>query len=150
MGWPVWSDDKYEIYENKDALPRAFLVYEYVVAELDEQILDILFSDEFPIGRRVVLEENPSVDRDGMTVCAGNPPEQVTVDVKKYTPNTIFIFVDTPCPGILFLSDNYYPGWSATVNDSPATILRADYSFRAVSIPAGKSDVEFSYARWYY
>ena len=150
FGSPVWSDDQYEIYENKDALPRAFLVYEYVVAELDEQILDILFSDEFPIGRRVVLEENPSVDRDGMTVCAGNPPEQVTVDVKKYTPNTIFIFVDTPCPGILFLSDNYYPGWSATVNDSPATILRADYSFRAVSIPAGKSDVEFSYARWYY
>jgi hypothetical protein len=37
------------------------------------------------------------------------------------------------------------PGWSATVNGEPAPIHRADYNFRAVSLPAGRSTVCFSY-----
>jgi len=43
------------------------------------------------------------------------------------------------------LLDTYFPGWIATVNGQPAKIYQADYNFRAVQLPAGKSTVSFSY-----
>jgi len=48
-------------------------------------------------------------------------------------------------PGFLHLTDQYFPGWRATVNGTPAPILRANFLFRAVEVPAGDSLVEFRY-----
>lgn len=49
-------------------------------------------------------------------------------------------------PATLVLLDRWYPGWRVTVDGQPAELLRANGVFRAVSIPAGQSDVEFRYA----
>ena len=47
--------------------------------------------------------------------------------------------------GFLVVSDQEYPGWSATVNGVAAPVLRANYVFRAVRVPAGGALVEFHY-----
>ena len=48
--------------------------------------------------------------------------------------------------GFLLLADQYADGWRATVNGMPSEILRANFVFRAVEVPAGTSRVEFVYA----
>src|SRR3989344_412204 len=48
-------------------------------------------------------------------------------------------------PKLLFLSDNYYPGWKAQVDDEETQILRANYTFRAVPLIAGEHVVRFYY-----
>ena len=53
--------------------------------------------------------------------------------------------MSAPARGFLYLADQYFPGWRATVNGAPAPILRANYAFRAVEVPAGTSTVEFRY-----
>jgi uncharacterized membrane protein YfhO len=60
-----------------------------------------------------------------------------------YTPNEIVIKTSSNSTALLFLSDNYYPGWKASVNGKNSKIYRADYSFRAVIVPKGDSVVEF-------
>ena len=74
--------------------------------------------------------------------------EQPTGSAKivSYTPNKIVIEAITNSPALLFLSDNHYPGWKATVNGDSSKIYRADYSFRSVIVPKGESVVEFEYS----
>jgi len=55
------------------------------------------------------------------------------------------ITVTNDCPGLLVLSDQYLPGWSATVNGHAAHIYPTDIAVRGVPVPAGVSTVEFRY-----
>ena len=49
-------------------------------------------------------------------------------------------------PNIVFvLTDQWYPGWEATVDDTPVEVLRADTVFRAVCVPEGQHTVTFRY-----
>lgn len=51
--------------------------------------------------------------------------------------------------GIFLFRDAWYPGWSVTVNGEPAELLRANLVFKAVEIPAGQSEIVFSYRSQY-
>jgi uncharacterized membrane protein YfhO len=55
------------------------------------------------------------------------------------------IRVHAPQRGFLFLADQYYDGWRANVNGAPAPILRGNYAYRLIEVPAGDSLVEFRY-----
>ena len=48
--------------------------------------------------------------------------------------------------GYVVLSDTHYPGWRVYVDGEPRPLLRADYLFRAVAVPAGTHKVSFEYA----
>ena len=43
-------------------------------------------------------------------------------------------------------TDTWYPGWTATLDGAPAEILRADFLFRGVVLPAGQHEVSMTYA----
>jgi uncharacterized membrane protein YfhO len=46
---------------------------------------------------------------------------------------------------LVFFSVPWEKGWSATVNGTPAEIVKVNVGFMAVKVPAGKADVRFSY-----
>ncbi len=60
-------------------------------------------------------------------------------------PNRLDIQVSSPADGWLVVSDAWYPGWRAWVDGKETRILRADYLFRAVAVPAGKHQVVLAY-----
>jgi uncharacterized membrane protein YfhO len=57
----------------------------------------------------------------------------------------VVIEVDSPCPGLLILTDLFYPGWTARVNGRKATVHPTDIAFRGVMLGSGHSTVEFEY-----
>jgi uncharacterized membrane protein YfhO len=61
------------------------------------------------------------------------------------SPNVVTVPVSLERPGWVVLADTYYPGWFAYVDGEPATLLRADYAFRAVGVGAGDHVVTFQY-----
>lgn len=149
QGWayPVWKntnryqriyqDDKFELYKNTEAMPRAALFYNYKIVKDKEKILRTFYSPDFDFRKKVILEEGiPGFLQQQQEV-------KGTAEIVYYSPNMIRINVRTSSSAILFLSDNDYPTWKVSVNGKEEKIYRADYTFRAVVIPAGKSVVEF-------
>ena len=51
----------------------------------------------------------------------------------------------TTAPALLVISNNHYPGWTATVSGEPAPIYRANYVSMAVLVPAGRNEVELRF-----
>ena len=43
------------------------------------------------------------------------------------------------------LSENYFPGWQATLDGRPVKILKANFTYRAVFVPPGIHAVDFEY-----
>lgn len=68
-----------------------------------------------------------------------------TVRFVRDDPEHIVLDVEAPARGFLLLADQHSPGWRASVDGAPATIRRANYTFRLIEVPAGASRVEFRY-----
>jgi hypothetical protein len=88
-------------------------------------------------------------DEDQKPVCEAQGSAEVQwVDE---TPNTIYLQIQAGEPGWLVLADTWYPGWKATIDRVETPVLRANYLFRAVQVPAGTHQVVFSYRPlWFY
>ena len=65
--------------------------------------------------------------------------------VDAYHRNSVTLIVDAPRPGLVYAAESYFDGWTATINGSPVKIMPANYAFRAVEVPAGRSRIEFHY-----
>lgn len=132
----IYQDEKYEILENKNTFARAFTVSSYEVISDKQKIIDALTTDSINLKSKIVLEEKIKEEP-----TAG----EAKTTILRYTPNVVEILVETHGPKILFVSDPYDSGWQATVNGKKEKIYRANYAFRAVLVPDGKSTVKFYY-----
>lgn len=135
---PVFEDKSVVILENKNVLPRAILVTRWEETGADE-ILEKLITPDFPAKEIVLLEEN----FDDFEQSLANFSD---VRYLEYGPQGSKIMVKTQNPGFLFVSESWYPGWKAFVDGQKERILKANYAFRAVPVPAGEHIVEFIYS----
>jgi len=139
----VFRGRQYSVYRNSGLLPRAYLVSDYLVAK-DSAILDILKSPEYEPEATVILEKEPSVS--GLK--RGLP--MVPAEIIKYSANEVVCGIETPYPGFLVLADNWHPDWKVFVDGKEQELYRADYTFRAVYVPAGDHEVVFKYISPYF
>ena len=75
-------------------------------------------------------------------------PLGITTKVTRYDPGHIALDLSAPAPAgaALVVSENYYPGWTARVNDRDAApVVRADYTFIGVPLPAGATRVSLDF-----
>jgi Bacterial membrane protein YfhO len=134
----VYADADVKILENDQAFSRAWVVHSAVQMDAEEALRQLATGAIDP--RRTAVLEKPAPP-------LGDSPlatDQATIT--QYTADTVRLDVDTGAPGLLVLSDAYYPAWQARVDGSPTEVYVADGALRAVAIPAGRHSVEFQYA----
>jgi hypothetical protein len=132
------SEVKLRLYRLENTLERAYFVSGVRRAKSSAEALSNLLDPAFPIRDAVILEDPRVADRAGQHPAA-------EVKLINYGSESVFCETISEVPGYLVLLDSYYPGWVCSVDGREVSILRANYCFRAVEVPAGRHNVEFRY-----
>ena len=109
---------EYSIYENRRALPRAWLARE-VLPVTDGALVDAAFGSRLRDGRTFEPGEVALVD-EGQAPAAAYPDGERRVRVESIEDGRIRLAVASAHGGFLVLSEAYYPGWQARIGDGPA------------------------------
>lgn len=128
------------LYENVEAMPRAYAVSSSIVSQDPERILEQLSSPDFNAQSTAILGPGEGVQR--QTAGAGAPGD---VSITDRGPNALTLHARMPAPGFVVLLDRFDPNWQATVDGVPAPIYRGNLLFRAVAVDAGQHKIRFIY-----
>ena len=130
-----------KLYENRNFLPRAFLIRNYQVLESGQEFAKAFHDPAFDPQQTLLLEKEPQ----GYLALKDQPAAphlQPAVKVATYENNRMILEVSTPEATFLFMSEAYYPGWKAYVDGREEEILQANYVFRAIPVGPGSHRVE--------
>ena len=127
-------------------LPRAFMVTDYQILDR-EDILNFMTGPSFDPRKTLVFE------KDGLTESPPRYPARRSdasgvFELTIYRPDAMVIETQANEPGYLFVSEIFYPGWKAFIDGQPTRILRGNYLFRVVEIPAGRHQVLLEFDPW--
>lgn len=133
------------VYENTNALPRAFRVRGVEPSPSVDAALGRL-GDGFDF-RRAALVETAEVltAQRALGGAAIDGDDAGTAEIQAETPGSVTIATTGTTPGLLVLADLAYPGWRAEIDGAPAPVLTVDGVFRGVVVPAGSHVVTYRY-----
>jgi hypothetical protein len=125
------------VYRNANAGPRAFVTGSMAIVP-DALAVDRLIAAEHdPVQALLAEPLPPDIVLD--------PAAEGTVQWHARGVDELRLEVMSTAPALLVVMDNYYPAWRAQVGGEAVPIVRANYAFRAVPIPAGRHEVVLRY-----
>ncbi len=117
----VFQEGETRVYENMNVLPRAFILPDYQdVSEMNQ------LSMAFEVTNQNIRH---------------------TAQITSYEENEVELTVEDDQGGMLVLADVYYPGWSVTIDGSPAELKPMFHALRGTIIPSGRHEVIYRYSQ---
>ncbi|MCI0343707.1 MAG: YfhO family protein, partial [Planctomycetales bacterium] len=132
------------LYRNRRALPRARLVGAFEEVSGFAGAARRVREPGFPHAERILLDPaEAAAHREALGSLDPAAARAGRATLVRDAGDAVLVETDAPGPTLLVLADSFYPGWEATVDGSPAPLLRANGAFRAVPVPAGRHEVAF-------
>jgi hypothetical protein len=139
---PVTQLDQRTLYHYDRTLTKYYTVSSGVAAQSEDAAWQLIQQPEFDPAQVVVLEGAPAPRT---TPAAHGQASALPVRVLREEATAIRLFAQRNTPGYLVLTKPYYLGWKAKVNGAAVPVMRANYAFSAIPLPAGASTIEFYY-----
>ncbi|MBK8101118.1 MAG: hypothetical protein IPK26_28885 [Planctomycetes bacterium] len=130
------------LYERSTALPRAFVVDTLRVLPDDEAVLAAMIDPTFAPARTALMTQ---ADAPAVRPAVSPEARGRTVRFAADTPTSLELDVGDGPAGWLVLTDNFVPGWSATIGGAATALLRGNHCQRVLGLPAGGCTVRFEY-----
>lgn len=149
----VYENELARVYQNTRVLPRAFLVPRVVQVENADEANQIVhrgvFGDGEPfVPTQVALVEAPvGLTWSGDAMDSGRVVSlaPLTATIVSARPGRMEVRAGADEDAFLVYSENYFPGWHASVDGEPAAVYRTDGTLLGVPIPAGEHSVTLTF-----
>jgi hypothetical protein len=158
--WTASHD--FRVLRNNQELPRAWIVHS---ARIIPTLTGSAQDDGWKLMQEMIycndLWRSPNLrvfdprvfawmDRDtlrGITryLPASDPRPTETVKVAYPNPQRVELEATLNLPGLVILSDVYYPGWELTIDDRPARINKVNRLMRGAAVDQGKHRLVYAY-----
>ncbi|HEY0971923.1 MAG TPA: YfhO family protein [Gemmatimonadales bacterium] len=111
----------------------------------DEAVLATVREPAFDVRTVALFDTSAAVQ--GVELTRLPDPLDLPVEVTSYEPGRIGLRLSAPAPAgaALVASENYYPGWTATVDGREVATARADYTLIGVPLPEGAREVTLTF-----
>lgn len=144
VDWQLVSTDcALDIYVRKERPIERVYAVNTVEAVPPEQSFEAVQNPDFqPLEKAIIL------DRDYDTIANPLSDKLLIYDaqITQDNFNKITINVTTSTSALVILSEPYYPGWIATVNDQPTPVFRVNHGVRGVLVGEGEQHIIFEYS----
>jgi hypothetical protein len=134
---PVLVDGETTVYENRQFLPRAFLVEDVRTVPTR--------ADAFEQLPTVDVAHTVLIESDVMPTALSGGPVDGGVIIESRRAGRMTLTVQSSREALLLYSEAWAPGWHATVDGGPVQVVRVDGALLGVVVPAGSSQVIFNY-----
>ena len=139
---PLVYQGEVNIYKMPFFIPRVFVAHQVEYASSPEQATDRINALGPEIANRVILEKE--IPERYMHIGTYRDIDS-SASIIEYKVNQVVIEAQSQKPGILVLTDVFYPGWKAYVDGKPTEVFRVDGLVRGVLLEKGRHTVMFRY-----
>lgn len=131
----LFEEGQTKIYENKNVLPRAFFPRQVKKIENEKQVLEKLMDKKTDISK-IAYSQDIEFESQNLSTSA---------QIIKYSDQGLSIKTSTNIQAPLFISNVFYPGWKAFLDNREVPIGKMNYMFQSVNIPEGIHLLELKY-----
>jgi hypothetical protein len=124
------------MYSPRSVLPRAYFAHSVKKASWQQFYALMLDHDSSIVPSETFVED------DMPTVLADSDSR---IRFVTDTAEAVVLNTQSSSAGLLVLCDQFYPGWTALVDGSPAKIYRINFFARGLLVPAGSHSISFEY-----
>ena len=124
--------------------PLAWVAPVFVKAP-EEQTLATVLDPRFDPARVAILDTNARIRAQQIQTLP--EPLSVSVRVERFSPGAIDLQIAAPPPAgsALIVSENYFPGWTASVDGRAAPLERVEYNLIGVELPANARTIRLRF-----
>jgi hypothetical protein len=117
-----------------------------IVRGTDEQAQATVLDPGFNPTRATIVDTSAHVETVDPAKLVAGPAIPVTIG--RYDAGAISLKLASPAPAgsALVVAENYFPGWTASVDGKAAAVVRADFNLIGVILPAGANAVDLTFA----
>ena len=141
MKYAVVGNDQPMVVANPNAFGNAWFVDSVVLANTPNEESDAL--------NTINLHNTLVTDvkfKDFVRDFRPNHDENAQIQLTKYAPDYVEYDYTASVDGIAVFSEIYYPyGWKAYIDGKPTDHFRANYTLRAMNVPAGQHHIRFEF-----
>lgn len=133
------QDGQVQVQRNSDAMGNAWYIDSLFVVNTPNEECDAL--------NTINLRNSAVTDVKFNSFAEGFVPHHdstATIKLTDYAPNRVEYDCSAAEAGTIVFSEIYYPyGWKAFIDDKPVEHFRANYTLRALNVPAGAHHIRF-------
>jgi hypothetical protein len=139
-GSMVASERGSDLYQVAGTEPRVSVVSKWTRVPGGVEALEAIRDPSFDPATSAVVEGQP-----GFSPAA--QPERLagSATYRETAPEEVSITASANAPSVVVVRNAWDGGWSATVDERPAPVLRTDYFLQGVAIPAGTHEIRLTY-----
>jgi hypothetical protein len=137
-GRVVATADDYDLVQVYGWEPRVSVVPAWTVVGEPVDALTGALEPGFDPARTAILERDP-----GISLTPGG--ETGSASYREVDAEDVRISVEANAPSVVVIRNSFDPGWTATVDGEPASVLATDYLVQGIAVSAGRHEIRLTY-----
>lgn len=124
----------------------ASVVANAIVKGTDEQAIATVLDPRFDARRAAIVDTSATIQTSQVTTVP--EPSSIQARTTRFESGAINVELSAPVPNtgsMLIVSENFYPGWRASVGGRDVEAVRANYNLIGVPLPSGAQRIELRF-----